>query len=98
MEASGKNHKTQSKGMVQEHVKLLDDLNELRRVQHRLDLEYRSQTSMGKRGQSASQRDMSDNGDGMNTSAGDYSLNRSRLQSAKAGSRPPAAGRVMNRP
>jgi hypothetical protein len=42
MEASGKNHKTQSKGMIQEHVKLLDDLNELRRVQHKLDLEYRS--------------------------------------------------------
>jgi len=42
MEASGKNHKTQSKGMIIEHVKLLDDLNELRRVQHKLDLEYRS--------------------------------------------------------
>jgi hypothetical protein len=53
MEASGKNHKTQSKGMVIEHVKLLDDLNELRRVQHKLDLEYRSNTSLGKRGQSA---------------------------------------------
>jgi hypothetical protein len=37
--------------------------------------------------------------DGMNTSTGDYSQTRSRLQSAKAGSRPPATGgRVMNRP
>lgn len=38
---------------------------------------------------------MSEEGDGINTSTGDYSQNRSRLQSAKAGSRPPAAGRVI---
>lgn len=85
--------------MIHEHVKLLDDYNELRRVQHKLDLEFRSNTSLGKRGQSATQRmDMSVD-DGMNTSTGDYSQNRSRLQSAKAGSRPPVSGgRVMNRP
>jgi len=50
MESSGKNHKAQSKGMIHEHVKLLDDYNELRRVQHKLDLEFRSNTSLGKRG------------------------------------------------
>jgi hypothetical protein len=85
--------------MVHEHVKLLDDLNELKRVKHKLGLDYRSNTSLGRRGQSATQRLDGSADDGMNTSTGDYSQNRSRLQSAKAGSRPPVTGgRVMNRP